>query len=94
MSTTAKIVAIVLLLAIGPVMYVAGRGNSLSRALDKIQVGDSVETVVSKMGQPQQATRTGLYLHGDSEYRYTSWPLPGLWIVSFKDGKVLEKAQR
>ena len=94
MSNAAKIVAIVLLLAIGPVMYVTGRGNSLSRALDHIEVGDSVATVVSRMGQPQEEVRTGLYLHGDSEYRYKSWPLPGLWIVSFKDGKVLEKAQR
>ena len=94
MSNTAKIVAIVLLLAIGPSMYVFGRGNSLSRALDKVQVGDSVETVVSKMGAPQEDAHSGLILRGDSEYRYTSWPLPGMWIVSFKDGKVLEKAQR
>jgi hypothetical protein len=94
MSNTAKIVAILVLLAIGPVMYVAGRGNSLSRSLDQIHVGDSIETVVGKMGPPQEEARTGLYLHGDSEYRYTSWPLPGLWIVSFKDGRVLEKAQR
>jgi len=82
------------LLAIGPAMYVFGRGNSLSRALDRIQVGDSVETVVTKMGRPQEDAHANLYLHGDSEYRYTSWPLSGTWIVSFKDGKVLEKAQR
>ena len=69
------------------------RMSSLSCSL-RSPIRDTVETVVSKMGQPQQETRTGLYLHGDSEYRYTSWPLPGLWIVSFKDGKVLEKAQR
>jgi hypothetical protein len=91
MSTTAKIVAILLVLAIGPAMYVFGRANSLTRALDKIDVGDSTEAVVSKMGQPQADVRTGLYLHGESEYHYTCWPLPGLWVVSFKDGKVLEK---
>ena len=94
MSNTLKVAAILGLLAIGPVMYVFGRGNSLSRGLDRIQAGDSVETVVGKMGQPQEDAHTGLYLHGDSEYRYKSWPLPGVWIVSFKDGKVLEKAQR
>jgi hypothetical protein len=43
------------------------------------------------MGQPQADVRTGLYLHGESEYHYTCWPLPGLWVVSFKDGQVLEK---
>ena len=94
MSNTAKIIAVVVLLMIGPVMYVTGRVNSLARGLDQIQVGDSVATVVSKMGQPQEEARTGLYLHGDSEYRYKSWPVPGTWVVSFKDGKVLEKAQR
>jgi hypothetical protein len=94
MSYTKKVAIVLILLAIGPAMYVFGRGNSLSRALDQIKVGDSVETVVSKMGPPQQDVHTDLYLHGDSEYRYTSWPLSGLWIVSFKDGKVLEKAQR
>jgi hypothetical protein len=93
MSNLVKVLAILALLVIGPVMYVFGRGNSLSAALDKINVGDSPDIVLSKMGHPQEEARTGLHLHGDSEYRYTSWPLPELWVVSFKDGKVLEKRQ-
>jgi hypothetical protein len=30
-------------------------------------------------------------LHGDTEYRYSVTPVPGVWVVSFKDGKVVEK---
>lgn len=93
MSNSAKMLAIVALLAIGPLMYVFGRGNSLNAALERISIGDSSETVVTKMGRPQEETRTGLYLKGDAEYRYRTWPLPGLWVVSFKDGKVLEKSK-
>jgi hypothetical protein len=93
MSNLPKVLAIVALLAIGPVMYVFGRGNSLNAALDKIQVGDSTETVLTKMGHPQEEVRTGLHLHGDSEYHYTTWPLSGVWIVSFQNGKVLEKSR-
>lgn len=93
MPTAAKVLAIVALLAIGPVMYVFGRGNSLNAGLDKISVGDSTQTVLSKMGHPQEETRTGLYLKGDTEYHYNAWPLPGVWVVSFKSGKVLDKSK-
>ena len=94
MSNVVKVAAILVLLAIGPVMYVFGRGNSLSRALEQIHVGDTADTVVSKMGRPQEEVHTQLYLRGDTEYRYTSRPLSGEWIVSFQNGKVVEKAQR
>jgi hypothetical protein len=93
MSNLQKMLAIVLVLAIGPVMYLVGRGNSLSGALEKVHAGDSPEAVVAAMGHPQEQARANLYLHGDSEYRYSTWPLPGVWVVSFKDGKVLEKSR-
>ena len=93
MSNLKTMLAILAVLAIGPVMYIAGRGNSLSGALGKVKVGDSPQAVIAAMGHPQEEARTSLYLHGDTEYRYSTWPLPGVWVVSFKDGKVLEKSR-
>ena len=93
MSNLKTMLAILAVLAIGPVMYIAGRGNSLSGALGKVKVGDSPKAVIAAMGHPQEEARTSLYLHGDTEYRYSTWPLPGVWVVSFKDGKVLEKSR-
>ncbi len=91
MSNLKTMLAILAILAIGPVMYIAGRGNSLGGAFSKINVGDSTQTVVSTIGPPQEQARANLYLHGDLEYHYFVWPLPRLWVVSFKDGKVVEK---
>jgi hypothetical protein len=93
MSNLKTMLAIIAVLAIGPVMYIAGRGNSLSGALEKVQVGDSPQAVIATMGHPQEEARASLYLRGDTEYRYSTWPLPGVWVVSFKDGKVLEKSR-
>ncbi len=91
MSTAKTFTLIVLLILIGPVMFVISRELSTAQRFDKVQPGDEAATVKSTMGTPQEEARTGLYLHGDTEYRYSVWPLPGLWIVSFKDGKVVEK---
>lgn len=93
MSNLKTTLAIIAVLAIGPVMYILGRGNSLSGGLAKVNVGDAPAAVVAAMGHPQEEVHTGLYLRGDTEYRYSTWVLPGLWVVSFQDGKVLEKSK-
>lgn len=93
MSNLKTMLAILAILAIGPLMYIAGRGNSLSGGLAKVNVGDSPQAVVAAMGHPQEEVHASLYLHGDTEYHYSTWPLPGVWVVSFKDGKVLEKSR-
>jgi hypothetical protein len=82
---------IILLVLIGPVMFVVARSLSLARAFDKVQVGDAAATVKTTMGAPQEEASANLYLHGDTEYRYSIWPVPKLWVVSLKDGKVIEK---
>jgi hypothetical protein len=56
-----------------------------------VNLGDSPAAVKSTMGTPSEEATTDLYLHGDTEYRYSVTPLPGVWVVSFKDGKVIEK---
>jgi hypothetical protein len=93
MSNALKIGILVFIVLLGPAMFIVSRGYSLGIALDKINVGDSAETVVATMGQPQSQVRTNLALHGDTEYRYSVWPVPQLWVVSLKDGKVVEKAK-
>jgi hypothetical protein len=94
MSTGKTFALIFLLLLIGPAMFVVARGLSLARAFDRVQVGDSSETLRATMGAPGEETHTGLYLHGDTEYRYSVWPMPHVWVVSLKDGRVLEKQSR
>jgi hypothetical protein len=91
MSSARTFTFIILLVLIGPVMFIIARGLSLAKAFDKIRIGDSAATVTSTMGHPQEQARTGLYLHGDTEYRYWVWPVPKQWVVSLKDGKVIEK---
>jgi len=91
MSTGKTFAIIFLVLLIGPVMFFTSRFLSLGQRFEKVNIGDSLATVKSTMGTPTEEAKTGLYLHGDTEYRYSITPLPGVWVVSFKDGKVIEK---
>jgi hypothetical protein len=91
MSTRKTFAIIFLVLLIGPVMFTTSRFLSLGKRFEQVNVGDSLATVQRTMGTPTEEAKTGLYLHGDTEYRYSVTPLPGVWVVSFKDGKVLEK---
>jgi hypothetical protein len=93
MSNALKIGIFLFIIVLGPAMFIVSRGYSLGIALDKVNVGDSAETVVARMGPPQREEHTNLFLHGDTEYRYSVWPVPQLWVVSLKDGKVVEKAK-
>lgn len=91
-SNVRNIVLVVALVLIGPIMFLGSRGLSLGKGFDRVNVGDTEADVRKKMGPPQTLAHAGLYLHGDTEYRYSSWPFPQLWVVSLKDGKVVEKA--
>jgi hypothetical protein len=94
MSPARTMAFIILILVIGPVMYLVARGLALAKGFDKVQVGDTSAVVMTAMGKPAEEARTGLYMQGDTEYRYTVWPLPKVWVVSLKNGKVLEKGTR
>ncbi len=93
MKNVRNVGVLLLLLVIGPVMFVVSRSHSLSGAFDRVNIGDAADKVFTTMGPPQEKTTTNLYLHGDTEYRYSVWPAPQLWVVSLKDGKVVEKAE-
>jgi hypothetical protein len=91
MSTGKTFALIFALLIIGPVMFITSRYLSLGQRFEKVNIGDDVATVKATLGPPTEQATSGLYLHGDSEYRYSITPVPGVWVVSFKDGKVIEK---
>jgi hypothetical protein len=91
MSTGKTFALILAILLIGPLMFITSRFLSLGQRFDKVNIGDDVATVKTTLGVPTEAVTSGLYLHGDTEYRYSITPLPGVWVVSFKNGKVVEK---
>jgi hypothetical protein len=91
MSTGKTFALIFAILLIGPAMFITSRFLSLSQRFDRVSIGDDVAKVKATMGPPSDTATTGLYLHGDTEYRYSITPVPGVWVVSFKDGKVIEK---
>ena len=91
MSTAKTVSLIAAILVIGPLMFVVSRSLSLAKAFDRVNIGDTDLTVKHTMGPPQEEAHTGLHLHGDTEYRYSIWPIPKVWIISLKDGKVVEK---
>jgi hypothetical protein len=91
MSPGKTFALIVALLLIGPAMFVTSRYLSLGQRFEKVNVGDDLATVKATMGTPTEDATTGLYFHGDREYRYSVTPIPTLWVVSFKDGKVVAK---
>jgi hypothetical protein len=89
MSPQLKPIALALVVVvIGPAMYVFSRAHSLNNAFRHVQVGDTVEEVAATLGKPGSQVRGN---GGSVEYRYTSWPIPTVWIVRFNGGKVVEK---
>ncbi|HVY81996.1 MAG TPA: hypothetical protein VG994_13490 [Steroidobacteraceae bacterium] len=91
MSTGKTFALIFAILLIGPVMFITGRFLTLGQRFEKVHVGDDAAAVKETLGPPTEAVTSGLYLHGDTEYRYSVPAVPGVWVVSFKDGKVIEK---
>jgi hypothetical protein len=91
MSTGKMFALIFAVLLIGPAMFVTSRYLSLGERFEKVHIGDDVAAVKATMGTPTEEATTSLYLHGDTEYRYSITPVPGVWVVSFKNGKVVEK---
>jgi hypothetical protein len=91
MSTAKTFTIIFVVLLIGPVMFIGSRYMSIKERFEKVNVGDSVATVRGTMGTPSEETRENTYMHGDREFLYWVWPIPELWVVGFKDDKVIAK---
>ena len=82
------IVLALVVVVIGPLMYVFSRAHSLTAAFRHVQIGDTPEQVIAVLGRPGSEVGGAT---GHLEYRYTSWPIPTVWIVRFNGGKVVEK---
>jgi hypothetical protein len=94
MSKWATVLFVIVLILIGPVMYVFARAHSLRSALDKVHVGDSTRAVLTTLGHPQEQARSSFYVKdADLEYRYRVWPIPEVWVVAFRQDKVIDKEE-
>jgi hypothetical protein len=91
MSAGKMFALILAILLIGPAMFVTSRYLSLGQRFEKVNIGDDVATVKATMGPPTAEATSDLYLHGNTEYRYSITPVPSVWVISFKDGKVVAK---
>ena len=87
-----KFAAIVVILLIGPVMYVVSRAHSLTHAFSRINVGDTPAEVTAILGKPTNGVDQNRG-NSDVEYRYSAWPLPKVWVIRFRNGKVVEKTE-
>jgi hypothetical protein len=74
---------------IGPMMYVVSRAHTLTSAIQRVQIGDTPDQVAAVLGRPANEVSGGA---GSLEYRYTSWPLSTVWTVRFSGGKVVGKS--
>ena len=93
MRSVSKLAAVIVLLLLGPAMYMVSRAHSLGLAFARIQPGDSAATVINSMGKPQDETSGTAVAGSRTEYRYIAWPFPRAWIISLRDGKVVDKAE-
>ncbi len=92
-KTRWTIVAIILVVLIGPILYVFARAQALHAGFERISVGDTAVAVKKAMGTPLLEERVNLRLHAELEYRYWVWPLPTTWIVGFTADKVVDKSE-
>ena len=88
MSTKSAVLVVILFVLFGPAVYVLSRAQSLAAHFERINVGDSAQTVKRVMGAPQSEERVNLHLKAQVEYRYSVWPIPTVWVVGLTDGAV------
>lgn len=79
----------VCLVLIGPVMYVFSRVHALDLAMARIHPGETMTDVTAALGRPQQERPLRAPASAELEYRYTVWPMPAVWVISFKGGRVV-----
>ena len=91
MSTAKTVSLIAAILLIGPVMFIVSRGLSLARGFDQVKIGDTDAAVKHAMGAPPEEANNQLHINSNTEYRYSIWLIPKVWIIRMKDGKVVEK---
>jgi hypothetical protein len=93
MATRRTIAAIILVVLIGPVVYVFSRAQALHAGFERVSVGDTAVVVRHAMGAPRSEQRASLYPNAEIEYRYSVWPFPTVWLVAFTGDKVVDKSE-
>jgi hypothetical protein len=94
MKTRSTIAAIILVVLIGPVVYVLARAQALHAGFERVSVGDTAPAVKHAMGAPLTQDRARLFPNAEIEYRYSVWPLPTVWVVGFSGDKVVDKSEQ
>lgn len=85
----------VVLVLIGPAMFVLSRVYAFDSAFARIRPGETRAEVQAVLGRParriwRRVSRTRVEL----DYRYTVWPLSGAWVVAFAGGRVVSARAR
>jgi len=93
MATRSTIAAIILVVLIGPVVYVFARAQALHAGFERIGVGDTALAVRHAMGAPLNEQKASLYPNAEIEYRYSVWPFPTTWVIGFTGDKVVDKSE-
>ena len=74
-------------------MYITRARLAPREGFDEIQVGDAPAAVLAAMGKPQEECASGSLPHGRHGVSLLHLAWPRVWVVSLKDGKVLEKSK-
>jgi hypothetical protein len=94
MTARSTIAAIILVVLIGPAVYVLARSQALHAGFERVSVGDTAPAVRHAMGAPVSEMKANLFPNADIEYRYWVWPLPTVWVVGFSGDKVVDKSEQ
>ena len=88
-----KVAIIFAAVTLGPVAYVLAREHSLSAGFSRVKIGDPAASVIAAMGTPRDEVRSHLYTNAEIEYHYWIWPVPILWAVGIRNGRVVDKEE-
>lgn len=81
------------LVLVGPAMFLISRTDALDQAFARLRPGETRAQVIALLGAPQRQVRLGPPASG-LEYWYRVWPLPGVWEVDLRAGRVVGARER
>ncbi len=93
MSRALLVLLGIALVLVGPVMFLISRTYALDQAFARLRPGDTRAQVLALLGEPQRQVRLGPPGRGARQYRYRVWPLPGVWEVDLRAGRVVGTPQ-
>jgi len=88
------VVLAIALVLVGPVMFLISRTFALDQGFARLKPGESSAQVIARLGAPGRRVRHGVGAAAVIEYRYRVWPLPEVWEVDLRAGRVVEARER